>query len=64
MSGRTTISLDKEAYIFLMKNAESSKSAYISALLKREKQRLLQEAIVTANKEAAEDTNYQNELSV
>lgn len=63
MAERATISLDEEAYHFLMKIAEGNKSAYINELLKREKQRLLEEAVLKANQEEAEDTDYQDELS-
>lgn len=63
MAERATISLDEEAYAFLMETAGGNKSAYINELLKREKQRLLKEAVMRANQEEAKDNKYQEELS-
>jgi len=58
---RATFSLDKEAYDFLIKAAGKNRSAFINYLLKKEKQRLLEEAILQANAEEAE-TYYQEAL--
>ena len=62
MSDRITITLDKEAYEFLESNANGNRSAYISNILKAEKQRLIAEQIYRANQEEAEES-YQEELS-
>ncbi len=62
MAEQATISLDEEAYAFLEETAGHDKSAYINALLKREKQRRLEEAIMKANQEEAEDEAYQRGL--
>ena len=63
MAKQATISLDEEAYAFLEETAGQDKSAYINALLKREKQRRLEEAVMKANREEAEDEAYQRGLS-
>ena len=53
-----------DAYSFLMAKGGKNKSAYINELLKKEKQRTLEEAILKANKEEAEDPDYQEEYSI
>lgn len=63
MTERATFSLDEEAYNFLNKVSGTNKSAYINQLLKREKQRILEEELLKANQEEAEDADYQAELS-
>ncbi len=63
MAERATFSLDDEAFAFLKTEGGDNKSAYISDLLKKEKQRVLKEAILRANQEEAEDVAYQNDLS-
>lgn len=63
MTERATFSLDEEAYNFLSKVGGTNKSAYINELLKREKQRILQEELLKANQEEADDADYQAELS-
>ena len=62
MSDRITITLDKEAYEFLKLNSGGNRSAYISNILKAEKQRIIAEKIFRANQEEAEES-YQEELS-
>ena len=62
MSERVTITLDKEAYEFLERNANGNRSAYISNILKAEKQRIIAEKILQANQEEAEDS-YQQQLA-
>ena len=62
MSDRITITLDKEAYEFLELNANGNRSAYISNILRAEKQRIIAEQIFRANQEEAEEY-YQAELS-
>ncbi len=64
MTERTTFSLDSEAYNFLQVAGGSNKSAYINELLLREKKRTLEEAVIKANKEEADDSDYQKELHV
>lgn len=63
MAERATFSLDDDAAAFLKTAGGKNRSAYISDLLKREKQRILEEAILQANQEEAE-TAYQEELSM
>jgi len=64
MAQRATFSLDDDIIDFLNTAGGKNKSAYINALLKREKERTLQEALLKANQEEAEDMEYQKELSV
>lgn len=63
MTYRTTITLDEEAATFLQENGGDNKSAYITRLLREESRRSLQEAVLVANREEAEDDSYQEELS-
>ncbi len=63
MALRTTLSLDEDIFAFLKMVGGDNKSAYINNLLKREKQKMLEESILKANKEEAEDNEYQKELS-
>ncbi len=63
MSNRSTFTLDDEAYHFLTTHGGDNRSAYINRLLKREKRKILEDAVLKANKEEAEDTAYQVELS-
>ena len=63
MAERATFSLDKEAYTFLNKVAGKNRSAYINALLNRERLKVMEDAILQANIEEAEDQDYQQELS-
>ncbi|MEK6481411.1 hypothetical protein WJR50_27965 [Catalinimonas sp. 4WD22] len=63
MTERATFSLDEEAFNFLNKVGGANKSAYINELLKREKQRKLEEELLKANQEEAEDADYQAELN-
>lgn len=64
MSHRATISLEDEAFAFLNRVGGKNKSAYINALLKRERQRTLEAAVLRANREEAADAGYQDALSV
>ena len=64
MTNRATITLDDEAHAFLNRASGKNKSAYINRLLIKEKRRSLERAILAANKEEAEDSAYQQELSV
>lgn len=63
MTHRATITLDEEAYAFLMSAAKDNRSGYINALLKREKERALDLALAKANTEEAQDALYQSELT-
>ena len=63
MTNRATFTLDSEAYDFLMAAGGENKSAYINHLLKQEKQRTLEQAIIRANREEAADMAYQEELA-
>ncbi len=62
MTERATFSLDEEAYAFLQTVGGDNKSAYINDLLKRERLKTLQDAVLKANEEEADDT-YQNDLT-
>jgi predicted CopG family antitoxin len=64
MTMRATFTIEDEAYAFLMQEGGENRSAYINQLLKREKQRTLEEAILKANQEEADDPEYQKELSM
>ncbi|MFQ5451133.1 MAG: CopG family transcriptional regulator [Nitrospinaceae bacterium] len=63
MTNRATFTLEDEALAFLKKIGGANRSKYINDLLKREKQRLLEKAILKANREEAEDPAYREELS-
>ncbi|MEZ4711673.1 MAG: hypothetical protein R3A44_31060 [Caldilineaceae bacterium] len=60
---RATFTLEPEAFAFLQQMAGRNRSAYINQLIKAEKQRTLEEHILRANQEEAEDTDYQQELA-
>ena len=62
MTHRSTITLDNEAYNFLMEKGGKNKSAYINRILHEKRQLTLQKDILTANQEEANDLDYQNEL--
>lgn len=63
MTHRATITLDQEAYTFLLTAAKDNRSAFINELLKKEKIRQLKNDILHANQEEADDADYQEELS-
>jgi len=63
MTYRTTITLEDEAAAFLKEKGGENKSAFINQLLREEQRRALQEAIIAANREEAQDEDYQNELA-
>ena len=62
MTHRTTITLDDESYAFLNNIAGENRSAYINELLKQERRNHLKQALLKANLEEAEDSDYQQEL--
>jgi len=62
MTHRTTITLDDEIFAFLNHVAGDNHSAYINQLLKQERNNFLKQALIKANQEEAEDTDYQKEL--
>lgn len=63
MTHRATITLDSEAFSFLEQMAGNNRSAYINALLKTERRRSLEQAIIQSNQEEARDMAYQEELA-
>ena len=63
MTHRATFTLETEAFAFLAAAAGNNRSAYINQLLKQEKQRQLEAALVQANQEEAENAAYQDELA-
>ncbi len=63
MANRATFTLEDDALAYLKQVGGDNKSAYVNHLLLQEKKRSLKKAILQANKEEAEDTSYQEELS-
>jgi len=63
MQHRATITLDHESYAFLMSAGHENRSAFINHLLKEEKKRQLENAILRANQEEAEDLSYHEALA-
>lgn len=63
MTQRATFTVEAEAFAFLKAAAGNNRSADINRLLKAEKQRQLEEALLQANQEEAENATYQEELS-
>ena len=55
MTHRATFTLEAEAFAFLTTAAGNNRSASINQLLKQEKQRQLEAALVQANQEEAEN---------
>ncbi len=64
MTVRATFTLENDAMTFLRQVAGSNRSAYVNRLLKEDRQRLLEEQILKANQEEANDEVYQAELAV
>lgn len=63
MTCRATITLDPDAFAFLQKMGGPNRSGYLNELLKREQRRMLEQAVLDANREEARDTAYQAELA-
>lgn len=63
MTQRTTFTLDDDVFAFLNAVAGSNRSAYINQLIKQEKLRTLEQAILKANQEEANDGAYQESLA-
>lgn len=64
MTLRATFTLDSEAFSFLKKMGGKNRSAYINELLKKERRRSLEQAVLQGNREEAGDKAYQKELAV
>lgn len=64
MGHRATFTLEDEAFDYLKQVGSENKSAYVNHLLLEEKRRRLKQAILRANREEAEDQEYQEELTV
>ncbi|MCB0490640.1 MAG: hypothetical protein KDC99_19360 [Cyclobacteriaceae bacterium] len=62
MTHRTTITLDDEIFAFLNQVAGDNRSAYINQLLQQERNNFLKHTLIKANREEAEDMDYQEEL--
>lgn len=62
MTHRTTLSIDDPNYAFLNAVAGNNRSAYINALLEKERKNTLRQAILSANQEEADDPEYQGAL--
>lgn len=63
MTFRATFTLDTDAFSFLKKMGGKNRSAYINELLKKERRRSLEKAVLQGNREEAEDKGYQEELA-
>jgi len=63
MANRASFTLDEDVYAFVRTCGGKNKSAFINKLLKREQQKYLQQKIVRANLEEAQDAAYQRELA-
>lgn len=63
MTCRVTITLDPKAFAFLQKMGGTNRSGYLNALLKREDQRMVEHAVLRANREEAHDAAYHQELA-
>lgn len=63
MTYRATFTLQPEVFTFLKQMGGKNRSRYINELLKREKRRTLEHAILQANREEADDQRYQEELA-
>jgi antitoxin CcdA len=62
MTHRTTITLDDDIFAFLNQVAGDNRSAYINQLLQQERNNFLKQTLIKANREEAEDMDYQEEL--
>ncbi|WP_256216395.1 CopG family transcriptional regulator [Nitrosomonas ureae] len=62
MTHRMTITLDDECFAFLNNVSNNNRSAYINDLLKQERKNYLKQALLKANQEEAQDSEYQEEL--
>ena len=62
MTHRATITLDEEAHTFLQAAAGKNRSAFINALIRKERDESLARDLSRANREEAEDEVYQSEL--
>lgn len=63
MTYRATFTLEPEAMAFLQQVGGKNRSGYINELLKRERRRTLEHAILQGNREEAGDKTYQEELA-
>ena len=63
MTYRATFTLEPEAMAFLQQVGGKNRSGYINELLKRERKRTLEKALLQSNREEASDTTYQEELA-
>ena len=62
MTHRTTITLDDESFTFLNNIVGDNRSAYINELSKQELKNYIKQALLKANQEEAQDSDYQKEL--
>ena len=62
MTHRTTITLDDDIFAFLNQVAGDNRSAYINQLLQQERNNFLKLTLIKANREEAENMDYQEEL--
>ena len=63
MTYRATFTLDSDVFAFLKRMGGDNRSGYINELLKREKRRTLEKAVLLGNREEAGDKTYQEELA-
>lgn len=55
MTERTTFSIEDDNFAFLFASGGKNKRAYINELIRREKPKALEEAIIKANEDSAKD---------
>lgn len=64
MTHRATFTITDENQAFLAKLPRRKRSAYINVLLDQNRQKVLEEEIVRANLEEAEDQEYREEFKI
>lgn len=62
MTVRATFTLENESFAFLRVVAGNNRSAFINRLIQDEKRHMLDQKILRANQEEAEDQEYQQAL--
>ena len=60
---KVTITLEEDILRFIDQQAKGNRSAYINALLAKQRRKILETEIIAALQEDAKDLEYQNEIS-
>jgi Arc/MetJ-type ribon-helix-helix transcriptional regulator len=60
---KVTITLEEDILKFIDQQAKGNRSAYINALLAKQRRKILETEIIAALQEDAKDLEYQNEIS-